>query len=279
MTPPGPGHEAVLARPGAGESAAAPGHADIAASVLGYNDRVAAALRERLHAAGVVMFNLVSSPGSGKTRLLEELLRRMGPEYGAAALVGDLATDRDAQRLARSGAPVRQISTEGLCHLEATMIQDHLIGWDVGECRYLFVENVGNLVCPASFDLGEAARIVFQSTTEGEDKPLKYPPMYSSAQLAVITKIDLAGAVEFDRDACRAAIHDVSPGVPIVETSAKTGEGLDDLIRRLVHLRDHALGLAHEHHDDDHHRGGPAEAADQINHPGGPSRPDAREVA
>lgn len=261
------------------ESTAVAGHADVAASVLGYNDRVARALRERLHGAGVVMVNLVSSPGSGKTRLLEELLRRMGPAYGAAALVGDLATDNDAQRLARSGAPVRQVSTEGLCHLEATMIQDHLIGWDVGECRFLFVENVGNLVCPASFDLGEAARIVFQSTTEGEDKPLKYPPMYSSADLAVITKIDLAEAVEFDRAACRAAIRAVNPGVPIVETSAKTGDGVDDLVHHLVHLRDHALGLAHEHHDHDHDHDGAADAADQSTDAGGTDRPDTREVA
>ena len=223
--------------------AAPPGHVELAASVLGHNDRLARALRERLEASGVAMFNVASSPGSGKTRLLEALLERMGPAYGAAALVGDLATDRDARRLARSGAPVRQIVTDGLCHLEAAMVQDHLIGWDVGECRYLFVENVGNLVCPAAFDLGEAARLVLQSVTEGEDKALKYPPMYSSADLVVITKSDLAEAAEFEREACRAAIHEVNPGVAILETSAKTGAGLDDLVRALVHIRDDALGL------------------------------------
>ena len=147
-----------------------------------------------------------------------------------AALVGDLATENDAKRLAQSGAPVRQIVTEGMCHLEADMIERHLEGWDLDELDFLFIENVGNLVCPSGYDLGEDVRVVLLSVTEGEDKPLKYPPMFHSADAAVITKIDLAEAVEFDREAAHANIPNVCPGAPIIETSARSLPGMDEWV-------------------------------------------------
>jgi hydrogenase nickel incorporation protein HypB len=144
-----------------------------------------------------------------------------------AALVGDLETDNDARRLAASGAPVRQINTHGICHLEAEMVGKHLEGWELGALDYLFIENVGNLVCPSSYDLGERIRVALLSVTEGEDKPLKYPTLFNSADAAVITKIDIAGPCEFDRDKALRNINEIRPGIRIFETSAKTGAGLD----------------------------------------------------
>ena len=173
------------------------------------------------------MVNLVSSPGTGKTAFLERTLSMMVDQgCSVAVLVGDLATENDARRLERSGAPVRQIVTAGICHLEANMIASHLDGWDLATLDFLFIENVGNLVCPSSYDLGEALRVAMLSVTEGEDKPLKYPPMFNSADLAVITKLDLAEAVEFDHQATHANIQAVCPGIRILETSAKTGDGM-----------------------------------------------------
>lgn len=196
--------------------------------VLKKNDQLAAELRTRFQSAGVLVVNLVSSPGSGKTSFLERTLRELR-QSGArvAALVGDLETDNDARRLAASGAPVRQINTHGLCHLEAEMIGKHLEGWHLDELDYLFIENVGNLVCPSSYDLGEAVRVVLLSVTEGEDKPLKYPTMFNSADTAVITKIDLAEACEFDRTAAWNNIQEIRPNIRIFETSAKTGAGME----------------------------------------------------
>ena len=154
-----------------------------------------------------------------------------------AAIVGDLETDNDARRLARSGVPVRQIQTHGICHLEADMIAKHLEGWDLTSLDYLFIENVGKLVCPTSWDLGESVRLALLSVTEGEDKPLKYPGLFNTADVAAITKIDLAVACEFDRDLARANIESVSPGMRILETSAKTGAGLDDWLGYLADRR------------------------------------------
>jgi hydrogenase nickel incorporation protein HypB len=154
-----------------------------------------------------------------------------------AALVGDLETDNDARRLARSGAPVRQIRTAGICHLEAEMIATHLQGWDLSALDYLFIENVGNLVCPAGYDLGEHARVVLLSVTEGEDKPCKYPAAFSLCDLAVLTKIDLAEAVEFNRAAALESIEAVHPGLRVLETSAKTGKGLDSWLSWLTSYR------------------------------------------
>jgi hydrogenase nickel incorporation protein HypB len=191
------------------------------------NDELAAGLRARFRAAGVFAVNLVSGPGAGKTRLLERTLAALaGAGARPAALVGDPETDNDARRLARSGVPVRQIRTHGVCHLEAAMVGDHLAEWDLAAFDYLFIENVGNLVCTTSYDLGEALRVVFLAVTEGEDKPLKYPGLFNSADAAVVSKSDLAAACEFDRDAARANLHAVRPGLPILETSGKTGEGM-----------------------------------------------------
>jgi hydrogenase nickel incorporation protein HypB len=201
--------------------------------VLKHNDVVARELRDRFQRAGLFVVSFVSSPGAGKTALLERLLTLLSRTHRVAALVGDLATDNDAQRLARSGAPVRQITTGTTCHLEAQMIVDALAGWDVADLDYLFIENVGNLVCPASYDLGEALRLVLFSVTEGEDKPRKSPTIFNTADAAVITKIDLAAAVEFDRTQARASIDAVRPGMPVLEVSARTGQGMDDLLALL----------------------------------------------
>lgn len=196
--------------------------------ILKKNDELAHKLRTRFEQSGVFVVNLVSSPGSGKTALLEQTLAALSGTYRAAALVGDLATDNDATRLARSGAPIRQISTGTTCHLEAEMIDSALDGWDLDDYDILFIENVGNLVCPASYDLGENLRVVLFSTTEGEDKPLKYPTIFNSADAALLTKMDLAAAVEFDRDLAVRSIHQVRPELPILDTSARAENGLRD---------------------------------------------------
>jgi hydrogenase nickel incorporation protein HypB len=199
---------------------------EVRKNVLKQNDVLARALRERFREAGVVAISLVSSPGSGKTAFLEKTLTLLHSRYRVAALVGDLATENDALRLARSQAPVRQIITGTVCHLEATMVQNALEGWDLGNLDFLFIENVGNLVCPSSYDLGEGLRIVLLSVTEGEDKPLKYPTIFNSADVAVITKSDLAAAVEFDETLARRNIQAVRPGMQVFKLSAKTGEGM-----------------------------------------------------
>lgn len=210
---------------------------EIRKGILKKNDQLAAGLRQRFAAAQVCVVDLVSSPGAGKTAFLEETLRRLSERYRVAALVGDLATDNDARRLARSGAPVRQITTAGICHLEAEMVERHLEGWDLNDLDFLFIENVGNLVCPSSYDLGEALRIVLFSVTEGEDKPLKYPTIFNSSDLAIITKIDIAEAVEFNRAEAIANIHAVRPGLPILETSARKGIGFEDWFSVLERAR------------------------------------------
>ncbi len=206
--------------------------------ILKKNDELAAGLRQRFTSAGVLVLNLVSSPGTGKTAFLERTLRELR-ESGArvAALVGDLETDNDARRLAASGAPVRQINTHGICHLEAEMVDKHLDGWELGGIDYLFIENVGNLVCPASYDLGEKIRVAMLSVTEGEDKPLKYPTLYNSADAAVITKVDIATACGFDRDAALKNINEIRPGIRIFETSAKMGAGMADWLAYLAAQR------------------------------------------
>ncbi|MDH4065940.1 MAG: hydrogenase nickel incorporation protein HypB, partial [Acidobacteriota bacterium] len=201
---------------------------EIRQRVLSKNDELARALRSRFRSHGLLTLNLVSSPGTGKTRLLEDTLSRLiARGLRPAALVGDLATENDADRLRRSGAPVRQITTQGRCHLEAEMIAGHLEGWSLADIDILFIENVGNLVCPSSYDLGEDIRVVLLSVTEGEDKPLKYPSLFNSADLALITKLDLAGPCETDLAAMRANLEAVRPGMRVFETSAKTGAGVE----------------------------------------------------
>lgn len=199
---------------------------DLQQAVLAKNDATAHSLRAGLTARGTTVVNLLSSPGSGKTELLErELGRARERGVPVAALTADLATENDAVRLARSGAPVKQVLTDGLCHLEAGMLGRHIDDWLPDGTRILFVENVGNLVCPASYDLGETLRVVLASVTEGEDKPLKYPTAFGLAQLVVVTKTDLAQAVGFDEAAFRAHVQQVNPGVDVVLTAARRGEG------------------------------------------------------
>jgi hydrogenase nickel incorporation protein HypB len=214
--------------------------------VLKQNDVAARALRERFREAGVFVVSLVSSPGAGKTMFLEKVLTRLHGPRRVAALVGDLATDNDAARLARSGAPVRQIVTGTVCHLEADMVSRALEGWDLAGLDYLFVENVGNLVCPAGYDLGEDLRLVLFSVTEGEDKPLKYPTIFNTADVAVITKTDLAAAAEFDAAATRANIQSVRPGMQVLELSAKTGQGMEAWLELLDFRRGARSGTGSE---------------------------------
>ncbi len=211
---------------------------EIRRGILKKNDELAAGLRQRFSAAGVLVLNLVSSPGTGKTAFLERTLRELLAQGSrAAALVGDLETDNDAQRLAASGAPVRQINTHGICHLEAEMVGKHLDGWDLAGLDYLFIENVGNLVCPSSYDLGEKIRVALLSVTEGEDKPLKYPTLFNSADAAVITKIDIAEPCAFNREAALWNINEIRPGLRIIETSAKTGAGMAEWYAYLAEER------------------------------------------
>lgn len=218
---------------------------EVRAGVLSKNDHLAAALRERFLAARVLALNLVSSPGTGKTAFLERTLTALVAQgQRTAALVGDLETDNDARRLARSGSAVRQIETHGYCHLEAQWIGEHIAaaGWDLADLDYFFIENVGNLVCPSSYDLGEQIRVVLLSATEGEDKPLKYPGMFNSADVAIITKIDLAEPCEFDAELAQTNIQTVHPGIPIFATSAKTGFGMDSWLAWLIAQRTRLLG-------------------------------------
>jgi hydrogenase nickel incorporation protein HypB len=214
---------------------------EVRKNVLKQNDVLARALRERFREAGVLAISLVSSPGAGKTAFLERTLTLLHTRYKVAALVGDLATENDAARLARSQAPVQQIITGTVCHLEAAMVQNALDGWNLRDLDFLFIENVGNLVCPSSYDLGEDLRFVLLSVTEGEDKPLKYPTIFNSADVAIITKSDLAAAVEFDEVLTRRNIQAVRPGMQVLKLSAKTGAGMPDFLEFLerLHPRSH----------------------------------------
>ncbi len=206
-------------------------------NVLKHNDLLARELRERFRKAGVSVVSLVSSPGSGKTAFLERTLTELRKEYRVAAIVGDLATHNDAARLARSQAVVKQITTDTVCHLDAQMVLDALAEWRLEDFDFLFIENVGNLVCPSSYDLGEGLRVVLLSVTEGEDKPLKYPTIFNTADLAIITKIDLADAVEFDLAIAHQSIQTVRPGMPVIQVSAKTGKGMDRWLEELCSVR------------------------------------------
>ncbi len=216
---------------------AGPRIVEVRKNILKHNDEKARALRSRFHEAGVFVVSLVSSPGSGKTAFLEKTLTILKERFRPAALVGDLATDNDAARLARSGAPVRQISTGTVCHLDATMVEGALSGWNLRDFDFLFIENVGNLVCPASFDVGEELRLVLLSVTEGEDKPLKYPTIFHGSDVAVITKTDLAEVVEFDWNAVLANIDAVRSGMPVIRVSSRTGDGMDEWLRFLERAR------------------------------------------
>jgi hydrogenase nickel incorporation protein HypB len=195
--------------------------------ILLKNDEQALRNRDRFRSLGLLTLNVLSSPGSGKTALLERTLADLADEMPMGVIVGDLATDNDARRLRRPGVEVVQITTGNVCHLEAAMIDRALAGMNLDRLRLLFIENVGNLVCPASYDLGEELRVVLLSVTEGEDKPLKYPKMFKLADLVVVTKMDLAPFVDFDRDAVLRNIAEIAPQATVLEVSARTGQGLE----------------------------------------------------
>jgi len=195
--------------------------------VLNENSRIAGELRERFREYDVLCLNLISSPGAGKTSLLERTLAGFAPSERVAVLTGDIQTDNDAARLARFGFPVRQITTGGTCHLDARMIESALAGWRLEDLDLLLIENVGNLVCPAAYDLGEEAKIVVLSAAEGEDKPLKYPSIFFKSSLLILNKIDLLPYVPFDIAKARENARRVHPDMDIVEVSCVTGEGLN----------------------------------------------------
>jgi hydrogenase nickel incorporation protein HypB len=195
--------------------------------IVAESDRLVQDLRDRFRKAGVLVLNIMSSPGAGKTTLLEETVRRSAGGLRMAAIEGDLATDRDARRIRAAGIPCHQINTGGGCHLSARQIIEALGHFDLAALDVLFIENVGNLVCPAEFDLGEHRRVVVSSTPEGDDKPVKYPVAFLRADCVVLNKIDLVGATNFSREAFHEFVRGIKPSLPVLELSCRTGEGFD----------------------------------------------------
>ena len=212
--------------------------------VLSENDRIAAELRTRFREHGILCLNLISSPGSGKTSLLERTLERLPRHDRVAVLTGDIQTDNDAARLRQFHFPVKQITTGGTCHLDARMVERHLADWRLQDLDLLLIENVGNLVCPSSYDLGEAAKVVLLSVTEGEDKPLKYPSIFFKSDLLVLTKTDLLPYVPFDLNAAAENARKVHPGIEIVKVSCLTGNGLHEWMMWLEQRRRAAQSLS-----------------------------------
>ena len=214
---------------------------EIRKRVLARNDEVAEELRQKFLKAGTLVTNLISSPGSGKTSLLEKTVSVMGKGYRMGALVGDIATERDANRLRVAGLKAKQILTGGACHLDARMVHQALDLEDFKDLDILFIENVGNLICPTSYELGEDFKVVLLSVTEGDDKPFKYPGIFSKAQITLITKVDLLPHVDFNLGAVRSQIISLHPGCEILLTSSKRGDGIEDwcslLLERLSEKR------------------------------------------
>lgn len=198
--------------------------------ILKKNDEIAAENRTLFRQESLFVFNLLSSPGSGKTSLLEKTLDKMHQDYRIAVIEGDVQTDLDARRISQFGVPVIQIVTKGGCHLEANLIQNALPSLPVSELDMLVIENVGNLVCPSNYDLGEDLKVVVVSTTEGDDKPLKYPKMFRVAQTMILNKVDLLPYIDFDREAIIKNALSINPELTIFETSCRTGEGIGDWI-------------------------------------------------
>jgi len=207
---------------------------DIRKKILGKNDQLAQDLRSEFTRNCVYVANLVSSPGAGKTELLRATMSELRKTHAPAAVTGDLATENDAARLLESGAPAKQILTGTMCHLEVDMVANAIRDWDLAELDFLFIENVGNLVCPGDFDLGEDMRVMVIATTEGEDKPLKYPTLISTCDVVVINKMDIAEAVECDVALLEHNIREVRPNAKIFKISAKTGAGLSDWLQFLI---------------------------------------------
>jgi hydrogenase nickel incorporation protein HypB len=196
--------------------------------VLEKNDEIARQNREVFRRHGILALNFVSSPGAGKTSLLERTLERLRGDKKIGVIEGDVQTDFDARRIARYGVPVVQIVTNGGCHLEAKLVQDALIRLELNALDLLIIENVGNLVCPANYDLGEAMKIVIASTTEGEDKPLKYPGMFRNASVLLINKVDLLPYLDLDLEALRRNALQINPALSLFETSCRTGTGIPE---------------------------------------------------
>jgi hydrogenase nickel incorporation protein HypB len=219
-----------------------PSAAPIEGKILRENDRIASGLRDAFERRGLLCLNFISAPGSGKTTLLERTLAGLPAGTRAAVLTGDIQTDNDARRIARAGFPVQQISTGGICHLDASMVARALAAWNLDAIDMLFIENVGNLVCPAGFDLGEHAKIALLSVTEGEDKPEKYPGIYRRAELVLITKADLLPYVDFDVARARALAEHIHPAIQHIVVSGVTGEGMAEWQQWLAARR----GLAAE---------------------------------
>lgn len=220
-----PGHEAGLGHEHT--TSAIPQHLNVNQGILAKNDRIAERNRGYFRAKHLLVLNIVSSPGSGKTTLIQKTAQALGARLRIGVIVGDLATDNDATRLRSAGVPVVQITTGTVCHLESEMVARAVTQLDLDALDLLVIENVGNLVCPAVYDLGEDLRVVLLSATEGEDKPLKYPPMFHSAHVAVLTKLDLADAAGFDRATALTNLHQISHHASVFELSAKSGEGME----------------------------------------------------
>jgi len=203
--------------------------------VMKVNDELAEGVRAKLSKAGVVGLNFISAPGSGKTTLIETALRRLDGSPRIGVIEGDPDTTLDAERIAACGAPVTQVNTAGGCHLEANLVDRALANFDLNQLDLLIIENVGNLVCPVSFDLGESLRVAVVSTTEGHDKPAKYPKLFRTASVVVLNKIDLLPHVNFDRAAFLDSVERLQPGVAVIEVSCTAGDGVDawcDWLRR-----------------------------------------------
>jgi hydrogenase nickel incorporation protein HypB len=209
------------------ETAQVPKKLVIETDILAKNNRMAQGNRALFREKGLFVLNLVSSPGSGKTTILERTLRDMAGACRPAVIEGDQQTDNDAVRIAATGVPVKQVNTGAGCHLDAHMVLHAAESFDLDSLDLLLIENVGNLVCPASFDLGEHHKVVVLSVTEGEDKPLKYPQMFHAADIMLLNKVDLLPYLDFDLEACKEMARRVSPGITIFEVSSKTGEGMD----------------------------------------------------
>jgi hydrogenase nickel incorporation protein HypB len=199
----------------------------IETDILAKNNRLAQGNRALFQSKGLFVLNLVSSPGSGKTSILERTLKDIAGDCRSAVIEGDQQTDNDAVRIAATGVPVKQINTGAGCHLDAHMVLHATEGFDLDNLDLLLIENVGNLVCPASFDLGEHHKVVVLSVTEGEDKPLKYPQMFHAADIMLLNKVDLLPYLDFDLEACKEMARRVSPGITIFEVSSRTGEGME----------------------------------------------------
>ena len=226
---------------------------DVHVPVLDANDRLAERNRGFFAAKNLLVINVFSSPGSGKTSLLQKTAEMLRGRVRMGVIVGDLATDHDAERLSRADIPVVQITTGTMCHLDARMIAETMKKMPLDDLDVLIIENVGNLVCPASYDLGEGVRVVLLSVTEGEDKPLKYPPMFHSADVALVTKSDLADAVDFNRDAALAALNKVAHHAHVIEVSSKTGEGMEAWCEEIVERARRAREGTIQHHGHHHH--------------------------